>query len=55
VGRVREAAEPTIDEEPEALRGRRRRRVLRWSVVLAVGILAVLAVWQDPLYALAAR
>jgi hypothetical protein len=28
------------------------RRVVRWVAVLAVGIVAVLACWQDPLYAL---
>ncbi len=28
------------------------RRVVRWVTVLSVGIVAVLAVWQDPLYAL---
>ena len=28
------------------------RRLARWITVLAVGILAVLALWQDPLYAL---
>jgi hypothetical protein len=30
----------------------RLRRVVRWVTILVVAILAVLAVWQDPLYAL---
>jgi hypothetical protein len=37
------------DEQPARIS---LRRVVRWVTVLAVGILAVLAVWQDPLYAL---
>jgi hypothetical protein len=28
-----------------------RRRILRWVAILTLGILAVLALWQDPLYA----
>jgi hypothetical protein len=28
-----------------------RRRILRWVAILTLGILAVLAFWQDPLYA----
>jgi hypothetical protein len=28
-----------------------RRRMLRWLTILTLGILAVLAIWQDPLYA----
>ena len=27
------------------------RRVLRWTAVIGVGVLAVLACWQDPSYA----
>ena len=27
------------------------RRIIRWIAVLTVGILAVLALWQEPLYA----
>jgi hypothetical protein len=40
--------------EPEELPPPRvnGRRVVRWVAVLAVGIVAVLACWQDPLYAL---
>ena len=45
-------AEPQVDE-PEDRPGRfTGRRLLRWAVVLTVGILAVLAIWQEPLYAL---
>lgn len=28
-----------------------RRRLIRWAMILTLGILAVLAIWQDPLYA----
>jgi len=28
-----------------------RRRVVRWVTILTIGVLAVLAIWQDPLYA----
>jgi hypothetical protein len=27
------------------------RRVVRWVLILTIGILAVLAIWQEPLYA----
>jgi hypothetical protein len=44
--------EPQLDQ-PDDLPARfTARRVLRWAVVLTVGILAVLAIWQEPLYAL---
>lgn len=43
--------EPLVDEDepPARLSG---RRLVRWFVVLTLGILAVLAIWQEPLYAL---
>jgi len=28
-----------------------RRRLIRWISILTIGILVVLAVWQEPLYA----
>jgi hypothetical protein len=31
-----------------------RRRLVRWIAVLTIGIIVVLAIWQEPLYALAA-
>ncbi|MEU7908226.1 hypothetical protein [Actinoplanes sp. NPDC049118] len=38
--------------EPEDDPGRfNRRRVVRVVTILTLGILAVLAIWQDPLYA----
>jgi hypothetical protein len=43
---------PTPDteaDEPPA--GFNRRRLVRWVAILTLGILAVLAIWQDPLYA----
>lgn len=36
-----------LDDDGSA--ARRRRRMVRWIAVLTVGILAVLAVWQDTL------
>jgi len=41
------------DLEPEEHPGRffTRRRVIRMVTVLVLGILAVLAIWQEPLYA----
>jgi hypothetical protein len=37
------------DEEPRG--GFNRRRLIRVVAILTIGILAVLAIWQDPLYA----
>jgi len=28
-----------------------RRRLVRWVAILTIGILVVLAIWQEPLYA----
>ena len=40
------------DLEPDEGPGRfTTRRVVRWVAILTVGILAVLAIWQEPLYA----
>jgi hypothetical protein len=36
------------DEGPARFTG---RRIVRWVAILTLGILAVLAIWQDPLYA----
>ncbi|MGN9913007.1 hypothetical protein ACTMTJ_36265 [Phytohabitans sp. LJ34] len=41
----------TMDIEPEERR-RGSRRLIRWFAVVVGIILAVLACWQDPLYAL---
>ena len=41
--------EPVAEEDEPARFN--RRRVIRWVTVLTLGILAVLALWQDPLYA----
>lgn len=41
--------EPAVEEdEPARFNG---RRVVRWVTILTVGILAVLALWQEPLHA----
>ena len=29
-----------------------KRRLVRWITVLTIGIVVVLAIWQEPLYAL---
>jgi hypothetical protein len=44
--------EPQLDEPDDGPGRFTARRVLRWAVVLTLGILAVLAIWQEPLYAL---
>jgi hypothetical protein len=43
------APRETEAEEPPARFN--RRRLIRWTMILALGILAVLVIWQDPLYA----
>lgn len=43
-------ATPDEPERPKSSRG--RRRLIRWVAIIAGVILAVLACWQDPLYAL---
>jgi hypothetical protein len=41
--------EPAVEEdEPARFNG---RRVARWITILAVGILLVLAIWQEPVHA----
>ena len=32
-----------------------KRRLVRWIAVLTIGIVVVIALWQDPLYALRIR
>jgi hypothetical protein len=32
-----------------------KRRLMRWIAVLTIGIVVVLAIWQEPLYALNSR
>jgi len=41
-------AEADPEEGPARFNG---RRLARWVTILIIGILAVLALWQDPLYA----
>jgi len=43
---TRPAAEP--EEGPARFN---RRRLVRWVTILTIGILVVLALWQEPLYA----
>ena len=41
--------EPAVEEdEPARFNG---RRMARWVTILALGILLVLALWQEPLHA----
>lgn len=41
--------EPAVDEdEPARFNG---RRLVRWVAILTIGILVVLAFWQEPLHA----
>jgi len=42
--------EPDVEEDEPASRFN-ARRVIRWVAILTIGILAVLAIWQEPLYA----
>jgi hypothetical protein len=44
------SVEPVLDPDDGPARFN-RRRVLRWVAVLTLGILVVLALWQEPLYA----
>ena len=41
--------EPDVEEDEPARFN--RRRMVRWVTVLTLGIVAVLALWQDPTYA----
>ena len=41
--------EPELEEDEPARFN--TRRLVRWVAILCIGILAVLAIWQDPLYA----
>ncbi|MFI7599647.1 hypothetical protein [Actinoplanes sp. NPDC049681] len=40
---------PEVDEDDR--KPFNRRRIVRVVAILTIGILAVLAIWQDPLYA----
>jgi hypothetical protein len=40
--------ETAADEPPARFN---RARLIRWAMILTLGVLAVLAIWQDPLYA----
>jgi hypothetical protein len=42
--------EPALDPDEGPSRFN-RRRIVRWVAILTLGILAVLILWQEPLYA----
>lgn len=44
--------EPILDEDGDEPARFSKRRLVRWAVVLTLGILAFLAILQEPLYAL---
>ena len=37
-----------VEDEPARFN---KRRMVRWVTILTLGIVSVLAIWQDPLYA----
>ena len=44
--------EPIVDDDGDEPARFSKRRLIRWAVVLTLGILAFLALFQEPLYAL---
>ncbi|WP_250008916.1 hypothetical protein [Actinoplanes sp. M2I2] len=51
---MRETLDRPLTEPEEGPARFNRRRLVRWVSVLTIGIVVVLAIWQDPLYALRA-
>lgn len=49
---MRDTLDRPLTEPEEGPARFSRRRLVRWVAVLTVGIVVVLAIWQDPLYAL---
>jgi ferric-dicitrate binding protein FerR (iron transport regulator) len=43
-------AEPELEPDERPVRFT-RRRMIRWALILTIGILVVLASWQEPLHA----
>jgi len=42
---------PELDEPDDHPARFNTRRMIRWAMILTIGILVVLAIWQEPLYA----
>jgi hypothetical protein len=49
---VRDTLDRPLTEPEEGPARFSRKRLVRWIAVLTVGIVVVLAIWQEPLYAL---
>jgi hypothetical protein len=49
---LRDTLDRPLAEPEEGPARFNRRRLVRWIAVLTVGIVVVLAIWQEPLYAL---
>jgi hypothetical protein len=48
---MRDTLEKQLAEPEEGPARFNRRRMIRWIAVLTIGIILVIAIWQDPLYA----
>ncbi|GID27177.1 hypothetical protein [Paractinoplanes brasiliensis] len=49
---MRDTLERPMTEPEEGPARFNKRRLVRWIAVLTIGIVVVLAIWQEPLYAL---
>jgi hypothetical protein len=48
---MRNTLEKPLAEPEEGPARFNKRRLIRWVAVLTIGIILVLAIWQEPLYA----
>jgi hypothetical protein len=48
---MRDTLEKPLAEPEEGPARFSRRRLVRWFTVLTIGIVLVIAIWQEPLYA----
>jgi hypothetical protein len=48
---MRHTLEKPLAEPAEGPDRFNRRRLIRWVTVLTIGIILVIAIWQEPLYA----
>ncbi|HET6480472.1 MAG TPA: hypothetical protein VFG35_10605 [Actinoplanes sp.] len=49
---MRDTLERSLTEPEEDPARFSTRRLVRWIAVLTIGVVVVLAIWQEPLYAL---